>query len=161
MISERGDAEVAAGLALLICAGVLLVAAFAAPSLGGEWFPARHLVAAFPVAAALAAWGLRHAPRTGAVLGALTLLVLGVARARAGVRGRRRMGATRAWTRPLGPAVRAAAAVRDPWLAEVNCGWAGGVQGGCGPPWVIVRPRTGGQRHRARTDVGPTPTSRR
>jgi hypothetical protein len=31
-------------------------------------------MAAFPVAAALAAWGLRHAPRTGAVLGALTLL---------------------------------------------------------------------------------------
>ena len=52
----------------------MLVAAFAAPTLDGEWFPARHLMAAFPIAAALAAWGLRHAPRTGAVLGALTLL---------------------------------------------------------------------------------------
>src|SRR5215207_4407043 len=72
--AERGDAEVAAGLSLLVCAAVVLVAAFAAPTLTGEWFPARHLMAAFPVAAALAAWGLRHAPRTGAVLGALTLL---------------------------------------------------------------------------------------
>ena len=50
------------------------MAAFAAPSLAGEWFPARHLVAGLPLAAALASWGLRHAPRTGAVLGALTLL---------------------------------------------------------------------------------------
>jgi hypothetical protein len=73
-IAERADAEVAAGLSLLVCAGVVLVAAFAAPSLTGEWFPARHLMAAFPVASALAAWGLRHAPRTGAVLGGLTLL---------------------------------------------------------------------------------------
>ena len=72
--AERADAEVAAGLALLVCAGVVAVAAFAAPSLAGEWFPARHLAAGLPMAAALAAWGLRHAPRTGAVLGALTLL---------------------------------------------------------------------------------------
>jgi hypothetical protein len=57
-----------------VCAAVLVVAAFAAPSLTGEWFPARHLAAALPVAAALVAWGLRHAPRTGAVLGGLTLL---------------------------------------------------------------------------------------
>ena len=72
--AERADAELAAGLALLVCAGVVAVAAFAAPSLAGEWFPARHLAAGLPMAAALAAWGLRHAPRTGAVLGALTLL---------------------------------------------------------------------------------------
>jgi hypothetical protein len=52
----------------------VLVAAFAAPALSGAWFPARQLVAAFPVAVGLVAWGLRHAPRTGAVLGALTLL---------------------------------------------------------------------------------------
>ena len=74
VVAERADAEVAAGLSLLGCAGVVAVAAFAAPSLAGEWFPARHLAAGLPVAAALAAWGLRHAPRTGAVLGALTLL---------------------------------------------------------------------------------------
>jgi hypothetical protein len=72
--AARADAEVAAGLSLLVCAGVVAVAAIAAPSLAGEWFPARHLAAGLPPAAALAAWGLRHAPRTGAVLGALTLL---------------------------------------------------------------------------------------
>ena len=74
VVAERRDAEAAAQLCLLVCAGVLVVAAFAAPSLTGEWFPARHLAAALPVAAALVAWGLRHAPRTGAVLGGLTLL---------------------------------------------------------------------------------------
>jgi hypothetical protein len=74
VVAERGDAEAAAELCLLVCAGVLLVAAFAAPTLTGEWFPARHLAAALPAAAALVSWGLRHAPRTGAVLAALTLL---------------------------------------------------------------------------------------
>jgi hypothetical protein len=73
-VPERADAEAAAGLSLLVCGAVVLVAAFAAPTLAGDWFPARHLVAAFPVASALVAWGLRHAPRTGGVLGALTLL---------------------------------------------------------------------------------------
>ena len=65
VVAERGDAEVAAELCLLVCAGVLAVAAFAAPSLTGEWFPARHLVAALPVAAALASPGAcatRRAP---------------------------------------------------------------------------------------------------
>ena len=67
-------------------------------------------MAAFPVAAALAAWGLRHAPRTGAVLGALTLLcsawlVLALA-----------FGGADGWVHPgvdapYGPLVRVAAAV--------------------------------------------------
>jgi hypothetical protein len=74
LAEERADAEVAAGLCLLVCGAVVLVAAFAAPSLDGDWFAARHLAAALPVASALAAWGLRHAPRTGAVLAAITLL---------------------------------------------------------------------------------------
>ena len=74
VVDDQADAEAAAGLALLVCGGVVLVAAFAAPSLAGDWFPARPLMAAFPVAAALVAWGLRHAPRTGAVLAGLTLL---------------------------------------------------------------------------------------
>ena len=74
VVAERADAEAAAALALLVCAGVVAAAAFAAPSLAGDWFPARHLAAGLPLAAALAAWGLRHAPRTGAALGALTLL---------------------------------------------------------------------------------------
>jgi hypothetical protein len=69
VVAEHADAEAAAGLSLLVCGAVLLVAAFAAPTLSG-----RQLVAAFPVAVGLVAWGLRHAPRTGAVLSALTLL---------------------------------------------------------------------------------------
>jgi len=72
------EAEIAAGVLLAVCAGTLLVAAFAAPSASGPWFPGRHLVPALPCAAALAAWGLRRAPRVGAVLGALTLLISAV-----------------------------------------------------------------------------------
>jgi hypothetical protein len=73
LVEARADAEAAAGLALAVWVAVLLVAAFAAPSIAGEWFAGRQLVAGLPLAAALCAWGLRHAPRTGAVLGALTL----------------------------------------------------------------------------------------
>lgn len=40
----------------------------------GPWFPARHLVAALPLAIPLVAWGLRHAPRVGSALAALTLV---------------------------------------------------------------------------------------
>jgi hypothetical protein len=69
----RATAESAAGLALAVCAGQLLVAAFLVPAVTADWFPARHLAAALPVAAALVAWGLRHAPRTGAALGAITV----------------------------------------------------------------------------------------
>ena len=74
LVEARADAEAAAELALAVWGAVLLVAAFAAPSIDGEWFAGRQLVAGLPLAAALCAWGLRHAPRTGAVLGALTLL---------------------------------------------------------------------------------------
>jgi len=61
----------------LMCAGVLgvqmLVAAFLAPTMFGFWFPSRHLLAALPMAVPLAAWGLRHFPRSGAVLAALSV----------------------------------------------------------------------------------------
>ncbi len=64
-------------LAATVCAGVLgvqlLVAAFLAPALAGSWFPARHLIAVLPLTIPLVAWGLRHAPRAGTVLAALTL----------------------------------------------------------------------------------------
>jgi hypothetical protein len=73
VVAERAEAEAAAALCLSVWAAVLLVAAFAAPSIAGEWFAGRQLAAGLPMAAALCAWGLRHAPRTGAVLGALTL----------------------------------------------------------------------------------------
>jgi hypothetical protein len=52
-----------------------LVAAFLFPTIDTEPFVARHLVPALPVAAALVAWGLRHAPRVGAALGVVTLAV--------------------------------------------------------------------------------------
>jgi len=68
------EIEAAAGLLAAICAAQLLLATFLAPTMFGFWFPGRHLIAALPAAAALAAWGLRHAPRAGAALGALTLL---------------------------------------------------------------------------------------
>jgi hypothetical protein len=68
------DTETAAELLLLVCAAQVLVAAFGAPTMYGFWFPGRHLAAALPCAAALTAWGLRHLPRTGAVLSGLTLV---------------------------------------------------------------------------------------
>ena len=73
MVPERAGAEAAAGLALAVVAAVLLVATFATPTIDTEPFAARHLVPALPVAAALVAWGLRHAPRVGALLGAASL----------------------------------------------------------------------------------------
>src|SRR3954470_2142262 len=77
LVSEREEAEAAAGLALSIWCAVLLVAACGAPAIAGEWFAGRDLAAGLPAAAALCGWGLRHAPRTGAVLSALTLLASG------------------------------------------------------------------------------------
>jgi hypothetical protein len=74
LLPERLDVEIAAALALLVCGATVAVAAFGAPTTEGSWFPGRHLVAALPCAAALCAWVLRHAPRTGAALGAVTLL---------------------------------------------------------------------------------------
>lgn len=73
-IPARREPEIAAGLLLAVCAGQIVMAAFVAPTMFGAWFPGRHLIAALPCAAALTAWGLRHAPRTGAALGALTLV---------------------------------------------------------------------------------------
>jgi len=74
VIPERLEAEVAAALLLCVCAGVVVVAAFGAPSLVGPWFPGLPLVPALPAAGALAAWGLRRARRAGPALGALTLV---------------------------------------------------------------------------------------
>ena len=61
----------------MICAAALgaqlLAAAFLAPTMFGFWFPPRHLLAALAVAVPLAAWALRHAPRTGAALALLSV----------------------------------------------------------------------------------------
>jgi hypothetical protein len=77
------DVEVAVGFLAAGCVAQLLVAAFLSPTLEGPTFPGRELVPALPLAAALCALGLRHAPRIGAALAAVTLtgsvwLVLGV-----------------------------------------------------------------------------------
>jgi hypothetical protein len=72
-VPQLREVELTAGL----CAGTLgvqlLVAAFLAPAMFGFWFPARHLLAALPLAIPLVALGLRHAPRAGSALAALTL----------------------------------------------------------------------------------------
>ena len=71
-LPEHRDVEVAATLCALVCAAQVFVAAFVAPTMFGFWSPGRYLIAALPLAVALVAWGLRHAPRAGAALVAVT-----------------------------------------------------------------------------------------
>ena len=69
------DVEVTAGFLVALCAAQVAVAAFLSPvfeDAGG--FPGRELLPVLPVAAALCAWALRHTPRIGGALGALTLV---------------------------------------------------------------------------------------
>jgi hypothetical protein len=73
VLPGRREVEVTATLCALVCGVQVLVAAFVAPTMFGFWFPGRYLIVAFPLAVALVAWGLRSAPRTGAVLAAVTL----------------------------------------------------------------------------------------
>ena len=73
-LPEQRDVEVAVTLCALVCAAQVTVAALVAPTMFGFWFPGRHLVPALPLAVALVAWGLRHAPRAGAALAALTVI---------------------------------------------------------------------------------------
>jgi hypothetical protein len=77
VVPARAGAEAAAGLALAVTGAVLLVAAFLTWRIDTDPFSARHLVPALPVAASLLAWGLRHAPRVGAALGAITVAISG------------------------------------------------------------------------------------
>jgi len=72
-LPEQRDVEIAATLCALVCASQVFVAAFLAPTLFGFWFPGRYLIATLPLAVALVAWGLRHAPRAGSALAALTI----------------------------------------------------------------------------------------
>jgi hypothetical protein len=66
------EMEVTAGLCAAALGAQVLVAAFLAPTMFGFWFPPRHLMAALPLAVPLVAWGLRHMPRVGVLLAALT-----------------------------------------------------------------------------------------
>jgi len=72
-VPDVRETELAAGLCAAVLGAQLVVAAFLAPTMFGFWFPPRHLLAALPLAIPLVAWGLRHTPRAGSVLVALTL----------------------------------------------------------------------------------------
>jgi hypothetical protein len=72
-LPARREAELAAMLALSVCAGQWLVAVIAAPGIDPRGFPGASWAPALPAAAALGGWGLRRTPRAGAVLVALTL----------------------------------------------------------------------------------------
>jgi hypothetical protein len=67
------DIELAAALCAAALGAQLVVAAFVAPTMFGFWFPPRHLLAGLPLAVPLVAIGLRHMPRIGSVLTALTV----------------------------------------------------------------------------------------
>ena len=76
-LSGQRDVEVAGGFLAAIAATQLVVAALLAPALHGAWGPARLLVPVLPIVGALAARGLRFAPRAGAALAALTMVASG------------------------------------------------------------------------------------
>jgi hypothetical protein len=63
----------AAGVCAAAIGLQLVVAAFVAPLLAGPWFPGRQLIAVLPLAIPLVGWGLRHLPRLGSALAAVTL----------------------------------------------------------------------------------------
>ena len=67
------ETELAAAMCAAAVGAQVLVAAFLAPTMFGFWFPPRHLLAALPLAVPLVAWGMRHLPRVGLVLAALTV----------------------------------------------------------------------------------------
>ena len=72
-VPQLREIELTADLCAAVLGVQLLVAALLAPTMFGFWFPPRHLVAVLPLAVPLLALGLRHAPRVGFVLAALTL----------------------------------------------------------------------------------------
>jgi len=73
-VPQLRETELTADLCAAALGAQVLVAAFLAPTMFGFWFPARHLLAALPLAIPLVAWGLRHAPRVGSAMAALTLV---------------------------------------------------------------------------------------
>jgi hypothetical protein len=72
-VPQLREIELTGDLCAAVLGAQLLVAAFLAPTMFGPWFPARRLLAGLPLAIPLVAWGLRHAPRVGGALAALTL----------------------------------------------------------------------------------------
>lgn len=81
-LPERVHVETAAVLLALVVAAGLAAAALAAPALRGPWLVRGDVLVVLPAAAALSAWGARHAPRAATLLAVVTLaasvwLVLG------------------------------------------------------------------------------------
>jgi hypothetical protein len=74
LVSDRIHVEVAGTFYVMIAATIVVVAAFLGPNLRGPWFPGHELVPALPFGAALAAWGLRRFPKTGAGLAVVTII---------------------------------------------------------------------------------------
>jgi hypothetical protein len=68
-------AELAAGLCASVLAVQLGVAVLLAPDADGDWFAARHLIPALPLAVPLVALGLRRLPRAGLVLAVATIAI--------------------------------------------------------------------------------------
>jgi hypothetical protein len=73
-VSELHEIELAAGLCAAVLGVQLVVAVLLAPSAGGPWFAARHLIPALPLAVPLVAVGLRRSPRLGIALAVVTLV---------------------------------------------------------------------------------------
>jgi hypothetical protein len=69
----QSDAEAAAAGLTVVGAAALATAALVQPLLHGPWLAAPVVVAVLPMAGGLVAWGLRHAPRVGGALAAITL----------------------------------------------------------------------------------------
>jgi hypothetical protein len=76
-IVDQAEVESIAGMTAGVVGAGLLAAALLSPLSGLPAYPARALVPVLPLAGALVAWALRHAPRTGAALAALTALASG------------------------------------------------------------------------------------
>jgi hypothetical protein len=74
-LPEVRPAEVTVTLCALALGAQLAVAVVLVRSLEGAWFPGMHMVGALVFAVPLCAWSLRRAPRIGAALAAVTLLV--------------------------------------------------------------------------------------
>ena len=135
------DVEIAALLCAVVCAAQVLVAAFLAPEIFGFFFPGRHLIAALPVAAALCAWGLRHAPRVGGALAAVTLVTSAWLYAELRIAGEGWIGPQSA--APLGPLedLLPRFAQTTPWTTAVIAGVVAGIVVLVVRQWVAVSSR--------------------
>lgn len=67
------DTEVAALALGAVGAAAVVTAAVVQPDLHGPWLVHHSVAAAMPLAGGLVGWGLRHAPRAGGALAAITL----------------------------------------------------------------------------------------